>query len=93
MNSSYIKDIVARVIEQDIAFRQRYISQWGGPPYGYGRTLTDEQFRVWFQSMVARDPDWTRALPYLKDATLTKNAGSEELKRYQKVAGIDNAGV
>ena len=43
--------------------------------------MTDLEHRVWFESMVMKDPDWARALEFVP-------GGMREISRYERTVGL-----
>lgn len=76
------------VMERVIAKAERYKGAMretvlSGVPFGHSR-LTDEQWRVWFSTLLAKNPWKLLWLPVIEN-------GPEQLKRYSKITGVEDA--
>lgn len=76
MDGKFVKTLLEDVAEQAKAFRESFREQYG-LPYGAGEP-DDATFVAWFNAMMARDPNWIEALPYV-------DGGREELMRYRRI--------
>lgn len=75
-----LADLMDRIIEEAKIYKEQLDNGLTGVPAGK-TSLTDEQFRIWFTQMAAKDPDWVHALQYVEN-------GPKELYRYERVMGI-----
>lgn len=80
MNNELMKLVEKMVMEQAELYAEKLNEQAeDGVPLGM-KEPNAEQHRVWFESMVARDPAWVLALPFVE-------GGKKELARYKRTIG------
>jgi len=80
MNNELMKSIEEMLMEQVKLYEENLsIQSEDGIPMGQ-KEPNAEQHRVWFEMMVAKDPNWILALPFVE-------GGRQELARYKRTIG------
>ena len=79
MNAKFMKLVKEKAIDEAEAMWKALHENYDDAPDMH--PMTDIEHRVWFESMIMKDPDWVRALVYVP-------GGMREISRYERTVGL-----